>query len=52
MRVRNSILVVALALSIGVGLPAVSARAETAARYGISMVDNPLMTGQPARGYP
>ena len=50
MRARNSILVVALALGIGVGLPAISARAETVVRYGISMADIPLTTGQPDRG--
>jgi peptide/nickel transport system substrate-binding protein len=48
-RARNSILGVALAL--GLGLPAVSARAETVVRYGISMADIPL-TGQPERRYP
>jgi peptide/nickel transport system substrate-binding protein len=50
MRARNSILVVALALGIGVGLPAISARAETVVRYGISMADIPLTTGQPDCG--
>jgi peptide/nickel transport system substrate-binding protein len=45
MRARNSILVVALALGIGVGLPAISARAEPVVRYGISMADIPLTTG-------
>jgi peptide/nickel transport system substrate-binding protein len=40
-----------LALDIGVGLPAVSARAETAVQYGISMSDIPLTTGRPDRGY-
>ena len=50
MRARNSILYAALALAIGVTLPAVSARAETVVRYGISMADIPLTTGQPDRG--
>jgi peptide/nickel transport system substrate-binding protein len=50
MRARNSILVVALALGIGVGLPTISARAETVVRYAISMADIPLTTGQPDRG--
>src|SRR6202142_705148 len=49
MRVRNSILV-ALALAVGVSVPAISARAETVVRYGISMADIPLTTGQPDRG--
>ncbi|MGA9091787.1 MAG: ABC transporter substrate-binding protein, partial [Bradyrhizobium sp.] len=49
MRVRNSILV-ALTLAVGLSLPAVSARAETVVRYGISMADIPLTTGQPDRG--
>ena len=50
MRVRNSILLAALALAIGVSLPALPARAETVVRYGISMADIPLTTGQPDRG--
>src|SRR5271155_2975361 len=50
MRARNSILVAALALVISVSLAAVSARAETVVRYGISMADIPLTTGQPDRG--
>src|ERR1700686_1444404 len=45
----NSILSV-LALAIGIVLPAISARAETVVRYGISMADIPLTTGQPDRG--
>src|SRR5882724_4781540 len=49
MHVRNTILA-ALALAIGISLPAVSARAETVVRYGISMADIPLTTGQPDRG--
>ena len=46
---RNSIFL-ALALAIGVSLPTVSVRAETVVRYGISMADIPLTTGQPDRG--
>ena len=46
MRVRLSLLATALAL----GLSAVAARAETILRYGISMADIPLTTGQPDRG--
>src|ERR1035438_9549207 len=50
MRAQNSILVAIIALAIGAGLPAASARAETVVRYGISMADIPLTTGQPDRG--
>src|ERR1700675_3480940 len=50
MRARNSILVAALALAVSVSQPAISARAETVVRYGISMADIPLTTGQPDRG--
>jgi len=50
MRVRNSILLAALAIAIGTGLPALPAQAETVVRYGISMADIPLTTGQPDRG--
>ena len=50
MRTRNSILLAAAALAIGVGLPAAPARAESVVRYGISMADIPLTTGQPDRG--
>ncbi|MGJ4880967.1 MULTISPECIES: ABC transporter substrate-binding protein [unclassified Bradyrhizobium] len=46
MRIRFSLLATALALS----LSAVAARAETVLRYGISMADIPLTTGQPDRG--
>ena len=49
MRVRNSILA-ALGVTISIVLPALSARAETVVRYGISMADIPLTTGQPDRG--
>src|SRR3982074_1617401 len=50
MRTRNSILLATLAVAIGAGLAALPARAETVVRYGISMADIPLTTGQPARG--
>src|SRR5258708_1013257 len=46
MRFRISMLLGALALV----LSAVSAQAETVVRYGISMADVPLTTGQPDRG--
>src|SRR3569833_6276 len=46
MRFRLSLLVTALAVS----LSALSARAETVVRYGVSMADIPLTTGQPDRG--
>ena len=50
MRTRNSMLLVAaMALAIG-ALPATSAQAESVVRYGISMADIPLTTGQPDRG--
>src|SRR6266850_5334089 len=50
MRTRNSMLLAAAALAIGLSLPAISAQAETVVRYGISMADIPLTTGQPDRG--
>jgi len=50
MRARNSILLVALAVAIGAGLPTLPAQAEQVVRYGISMADIPLTTGQPDRG--
>src|SRR5438309_9756490 len=50
MRTRNSILLAAMAFAIGAGLPALPAQAETVVRYGISMADIPLTTGQPDRG--
>src|SRR5258707_461041 len=50
MRARNSILLAAMAIAIGTGLPALPAQAETVVRYGISMADIPLTTGQPDRG--
>src|SRR5215470_701680 len=46
MRVRISMFLAALALA----LSALSARAETVVRYGISLADIPLTTGQPYRG--
>src|SRR5947208_14603160 len=39
-----------MALAIGAGLPAKSSHAESVVRYGISMADIPLTTGQPDRG--
>ena len=51
MRTRNSILLFAVALAIGAGLSAAPpAHAESVVRYGISMADIPLTTGQPDRG--
>src|SRR5258708_7245432 len=50
MRTRNSILLAAFAIAIGAGLPALPAQAESIVRYGISMADIPLTTGQPDRG--
>lgn len=50
MRARNSILTAAMALALTAGWPANSARAESIVRYGISMADIPLTTGQPDRG--
>src|SRR6195256_6555569 len=46
MRVRNSIILTALAVAIA----AAPAHAESIVRYGISMADIPLTTGQPDRG--
>src|SRR5258708_30922879 len=46
MRIRSSTLLATLPL----GLAAVSAQAETVVRYGMSMADVPLSTGQPDRG--
>src|SRR6266571_4556085 len=50
MRTRNSIVLAAMAAAIGAVLPALPARAEQVVRYGISMADIPLTTGQPDRG--
>src|SRR5256885_8868290 len=47
MRVRNSIFFAALAAVIAAAAPA---QAESVVRYGISMADIPLTTGQPDRG--
>ena len=47
MRVRSSLFVAAIAVAIGAAAPA---QAETVVRYGISMADVPLTTGQPDRG--
>lgn len=43
--VRSVVLIIPFAL-----LPVVAAKAETVVRYGISMADIPLTTGQPDRG--
>src|ERR1700741_2561919 len=48
MRIRNSMLLAATALVLG--LSNISAQAEMVVRYGISMADIPLTTGQPDRG--
>src|SRR6201985_1576783 len=45
---RNSMLLAAAAFAVG--LAVLPARAETVVRYGISMADIPLTTGQPDRG--
>src|SRR5215475_6161478 len=50
MRVRISTLLAGLFFMLAITLSAVSARAETIVRYGISMADIPLTTGQPDRG--
>ena len=52
MRTRYSMLLAAAAMASGLspGLPTISAQAETVVRYGISMADIPLTTGQPDRG--
>src|SRR6201985_842727 len=47
MRVGNSIILAALAVVIAAAAPA---QAESIVRYGISMADIPLTTGQPDRG--
>src|ERR1700686_5847173 len=49
MRTRNSILA-GIALAVAGSLSALSAQAETVLRYGISLADIPLTTGQPDRG--
>src|SRR6202790_3627671 len=50
MRARNSMLLAAAAFAIATALSAISAHAESVVRYGISMADIPLTTGQPDRG--
>src|ERR1700692_1627013 len=50
MRIRNTILIATMALAIAAGLARLPAQAETVVRYGISMADIPLTTGQPDRG--
>src|SRR6202171_5696927 len=50
MRARNSMLLAAAAFAIATALPIFSAHAESVVRYGISMADIPLTTGQPDRG--
>src|SRR6266513_3958174 len=50
MRARKSMLLVALAVAIGSGLPVPAAQAETIVRDGIAMADIPLTSGQPDRG--
>src|SRR5215217_1404001 len=52
MRTQNSMLLAATALILGfsLGLPTISAQAETVLRSGISLADIPLTTGQPDRG--
>src|SRR6195256_6263629 len=50
MRARNSMCLAGCLAVLTVGLSALSARAETVVRYGISMADIPLTTGQPDRG--
>src|SRR3954467_3367236 len=50
MRVRNSMLLAAAALAFSAAPPAKPAHAESVVRYGISMADIPLTTGQPDRG--
>src|ERR1700747_581094 len=42
--------ILTLLFTLAIGLSALSARAETVVRYGISMADIPLTTGQPDRG--
>src|SRR6187431_2293939 len=52
MRTRNPMLLAAAALALGssLALSTIPAQAETVVRYGISMADIPLTTGQPDRG--
>src|SRR5258706_89608 len=50
MRARNSILLAAWAGALGAVSPALTAQAKRVVRFGISMPDFPLTTGQPDRG--
>src|SRR3984893_16940563 len=50
MRIQNPILALSVALAVCLGMKANSAEAETVVRYGISLADIPLTTGQPDRG--
>ena len=50
MRTQKSILLAAIALAIGSAWSVKPAHAESVVRYGISMADIPLTTGQPDRG--
>src|SRR3954465_15490358 len=47
---RGRILFLVAALSVLVSVNALPAQAESVVRYGISMADIPLTTGQPDRG--
>src|SRR3954464_4305184 len=51
MRVRKSVILNSIiVMALAVVAPAVPAKAEQVVRYGISMADIPLTTGQPDRG--
>ena len=50
MRTLKTMLFAAATLATGIGMAAPSAQAESVVRYGISMADIPLTTGQPDRG--
>ena len=50
MRIQNPILALSVALAVCLGMKANLAEAETVVRYGISLADIPLTTGQPDRG--
>src|SRR5258707_4077286 len=50
MRARNSMLLAVRHSALPPGWPAPAPQAETIVRYGISMADIPLTTGQPDRG--
>ena len=49
-RIQNPILALSVALAVCLGMKANLAEAETVVRYGISLADIPLTTGQPDRG--